>query len=232
LARSVQLVAAPTTKRRTIMTATTQVTPVIIVAAVDDTAVADDVLRTAGRLATALVNAELHVVRVVLPPAAPLDGTLYATAYAPNLQQLVAEAREQLAEVASASTEYFKGPCVTHVLMGAPGREIVELATKLDADVVVVGPHSMTSLSRLLLGSVSEHVVRHATCSVLVARVKEPTAAAAIEPPCPACLAAREKTGDQTAWCEQHSRHHVRANLHYEVPASFGVGSTFLRPPD
>ncbi len=39
-------------------------------------------------------------------------------------------------------------------------------------DLVVVGTHGRTGIKRLLLGSVAEYVVRHAPCSVLVARAK------------------------------------------------------------
>jgi len=47
---------------------------------------------------------------------------------------------------------------------------ICQVAERLDVDVIVVGSHGRTGLSRLFLGSVSEHVVRHAPCPVLVIR--------------------------------------------------------------
>lgn len=53
---------------------------------------------------------------------------------------------------------------------GAPDAEIVRRAEGWDADYVVVGSHGRSGLSRMLLGSVAERVVRHAPCSVLVAR--------------------------------------------------------------
>jgi nucleotide-binding universal stress UspA family protein len=57
---------------------------------------------------------------------------------------------------------------------GDPRKELVELAKKEHADLVVVGSHGRTGLSRLVLGSVASHVVTHAPCSVLV--VKQPAA--------------------------------------------------------
>ncbi len=49
---------------------------------------------------------------------------------------------------------------------------ILEATEKLPADLVVVGTHGRTGLSRLALGSVAEAVVRGAKCSVLVVRLK------------------------------------------------------------
>ncbi|ABS27289.1 universal stress protein [Anaeromyxobacter sp. Fw109-5] len=52
---------------------------------------------------------------------------------------------------------------------GAPGAAIVRMAEAGRFDVVVVGTRRH-GLARALLGSVAEHVVRHAPCPVLVAR--------------------------------------------------------------
>jgi nucleotide-binding universal stress UspA family protein len=54
------------------------------------------------------------------------------------------------------------------VVAGSPGRAICELAQQLDASVVVLGTRGRGGLRRAVLGSVSDHVVRHAPCPVLV----------------------------------------------------------------
>lgn len=59
---------------------------------------------------------------------------------------------------------------------GEPRREILEAAAKWPADVIVVGSHGRTGVHRLLLGSVSEAIVRHAPCSVEVVRTLAHTA--------------------------------------------------------
>jgi len=56
----------------------------------------------------------------------------------------------------------------TMVLVGDPGHEICELATFLPADVVVIGTHGRSGIKRAMMGSTSDHVVRHAACPVLV----------------------------------------------------------------
>jgi nucleotide-binding universal stress UspA family protein len=53
---------------------------------------------------------------------------------------------------------------------GTPYAEIVRRAEAWRADLIVVGSHGRSGIARALLGSVAERVVRHAHCSVLVAR--------------------------------------------------------------
>jgi nucleotide-binding universal stress UspA family protein len=56
------------------------------------------------------------------------------------------------------------------VWVGEPGDRIVEAAQAEAADMIVVGSHGRGSVGRFLIGSVSDHVVRHATCPVMVVR--------------------------------------------------------------
>ncbi|CAN5323021.1 universal stress protein [soil metagenome] len=57
----------------------------------------------------------------------------------------------------------------TEVLRGAPDQKIIEKAKDWNADLIVVGSHGRGFWGRLL-GSVSNGVVHHAPCSVLVVR--------------------------------------------------------------
>ncbi len=57
-----------------------------------------------------------------------------------------------------------------HVTGGYPGRAIVLRAQMLEADLIVVGSRGLTRLPQILLGSVSQHVLRASTCDVLVVR--------------------------------------------------------------
>ena len=54
--------------------------------------------------------------------------------------------------------------------IGSPGPAICKLAKTRDADLIIVGSHGRTGLSEMLLGSVSNYVVHHAPCSVMVVR--------------------------------------------------------------
>jgi nucleotide-binding universal stress UspA family protein len=56
------------------------------------------------------------------------------------------------------------------VVVGSPGEAIVEAARTTGADLVVVGARGLGMFGRLLLGSVSEQVLRHAPCPVLLVK--------------------------------------------------------------
>ena len=57
-----------------------------------------------------------------------------------------------------------------HLLIGRPDAAIVWLAEELSADLVLVGSRGLGAMRRTLIGSVSDSVVRHAHCPVLVVR--------------------------------------------------------------
>ena len=61
-------------------------------------------------------------------------------------------------------------PVTTVLHAGAPGEVICWIAQQRACDLIVLGTHGRTGLVHLLLGSVSEHVMRHAPCPVLTIR--------------------------------------------------------------
>src|SRR5262245_54103883 len=61
----------------------------------------------------------------------------------------------------------------TLVSTGSPAAEIVEAARQICADLIVISTHGRTGLKHVFLGSVTEYVVRHAPCPVLVVRERE-----------------------------------------------------------
>lgn len=68
-------------------------------------------------------------------------------------------------------------PAATHALQfipqGPPGSEIVKAAREWAADLIVIGSHGRHGITRALVGSVAEAVMRDAPCPVLVVRAKE-----------------------------------------------------------
>ncbi|HVJ22069.1 MAG TPA: universal stress protein, partial [Polyangiaceae bacterium] len=106
---------------------------------------------------------------------------------------------------------------VAHVRWKAPGEEIAQLAADVEADLVVVGTHGRRGLSRVMLGSVAEVVVRLAPCPVLVVRPRGVVAVPVIEPPCPECLKTRAATAGADYWCAQHTQRHGRRQGHHSV---------------
>jgi hypothetical protein len=51
--------------------------------------------------------------------------------------------------------------------------EVVDLAEELEVDLIVVGTRGRSAIDRALMGSVSDSIVRHARCPVVVARSQE-----------------------------------------------------------
>ena len=81
-------------------------------------------------------------------------------------QELTSGVERQLDE-AGLSTE-------ARVELGDPRDVIVRVAEELNADLIVVGSHGRSGLSKLLMGSVASHVVTHARCSVCVVKRNGP----------------------------------------------------------
>src|SRR5688572_8423647 len=94
----------------------------------------------------------------------------------PDLSQKVSEDAKDLAEdhiekARNIILDRLPNSAVTaEVAMGSPGQMIVETADDWEPDLIVVGSHGRGFWARSLLGSVSDAVVHHAPCSVLVVR--------------------------------------------------------------
>jgi nucleotide-binding universal stress UspA family protein len=60
----------------------------------------------------------------------------------------------------------------SHLVMGEVAREIVHLAEEIGAGLIVMGSRGRRGIRRALMGSVSDSVVRHAHCPVMVVRTE------------------------------------------------------------
>ena len=80
------------------------------------------------------------------------------------------EAREHLEKIRPTTDVEFEH----EVLFGPPAAGIVDYANDNHIDLIVIGTHGRTGLSRLLMGSIAESVVRNAECPVLA--LKQTTA--------------------------------------------------------
>ena len=82
------------------------------------------------------------------------------------LMEEATKAVEHIADVCSSSGVEVE----TVILEGHPAEEIIEFAEGNDIDLIVMGSLGKTGLTRLLLGSVAEEVLRQSTVDVLVSR--------------------------------------------------------------
>jgi len=112
----------------------------------------------------------LHVVQdlaVFIP-----DMITVAPPIMPTLEQLTAAVQTAFERVLK--DQRLAGLKVqTAVREGAPFYEIVRFARELDVDLIVMGTHGHRGLAHVLLGSVTEKVVRKAPCPVLTVRHPE-----------------------------------------------------------
>jgi nucleotide-binding universal stress UspA family protein len=58
-----------------------------------------------------------------------------------------------------------------HQIAGGPGRKICEFALSEDIDLIVMGHRGISALNEFLLGSISNYVLHHAPCSVLINKI-------------------------------------------------------------
>lgn len=116
---------------------------------VDGSALSESALPHALGLASrAEAQLELIFVR-----ESPLEGVEWPSALEESLQALAARVKARL-----------------HMARGNPAEEILNRAESIQADLVVMGTHGRRGISRWLIGSVADKVMRHAVCPVLLVR--------------------------------------------------------------
>jgi nucleotide-binding universal stress UspA family protein len=144
----------------------------VVLAAVDSSDAANEVVRVGAKFARLAPGGELHLLHVVehLPP--PVSLVPPPVGMGISSAELLAAGRKQLEGLAEQARRLSERPVGEHLRAGKPCQEILRQAAKLRADVVLVGTHSRTGVERMLLGSVAEAVVRTAACPVVVVREK------------------------------------------------------------
>ena len=121
----------------------------------------------AGRTAADLAkshDSQLHVIYV--EPALPMIDQFAAPGperTMPDSQQLLDEQVKHIEEAGGTVTE-------AHLRLGRPDEQIVRVGEEVGAGLIVTGSRGHGGLRRALMGSVSDSVVRHAHCPVLVIR--------------------------------------------------------------
>ena len=98
-------------------------------------------------------------------PVGPLSG--YVTTLAPRSQEDVKKAEALVEQIAKERPSL---PVTTRVELGSPADVMCELARQLNVELLVVGARGHNAAQRFLVGSVSDRVVHHAPCPVLVVR--------------------------------------------------------------
>ena len=116
-------------------------------------------------------GSEMHVVYVLPTPAQLIGHHLYSNEMREvrhrgaerEAETFLKEQAEQIGADGGKVAE-------THLRSGEPDKEILRLAEALDVGLIVIGSRGLGAVSRALMGSVSDSVVRHAHCPVFVVR--------------------------------------------------------------
>ena len=122
-------------------------------------------IQTALELAKSPAN--VHVLHVVVPLTTVTVGEVWV---AEDVESRISAAREYLDKFLN---QHSVAGVTAEIREGDPGLQIAEYAQKLQADLIVIPSHGRHGVQRLLLGSVTERVLRHVECPILVLRRKD-----------------------------------------------------------
>jgi len=115
---------------------------------------------------------------IVLSAAAPMhsayayqDYPEVAPVMTPEMLEQQRKHHEDIAKRYAGQLEGSSHTIRSMAVAADPREAIVDLATREGVDLIVVGSHGRTGLKKLVMGSVSSHVIAHAPCSVLVVKL-------------------------------------------------------------
>jgi nucleotide-binding universal stress UspA family protein len=112
-------------------------------------------------------GSELHVVHVgEIPPTHYPDRHGYRALYEEDEREARQLLEAQIEKMKAAGATVMQA----HLRIGRADEEVVVLAEELGVDLVAMGSRGLGGVRRALMGSVSDSVVRHAHCPVLIAR--------------------------------------------------------------
>jgi nucleotide-binding universal stress UspA family protein len=152
--------------------------PTKILLATDGSREAELAARTAADLGEK-TGSELHLVHVfgivpIGPPVYPEATDLQSVEYEAEAEGLQRTSEQRAREVLEAEVGKVRsaGGMVAqgHLIEGRVAPEIVALAEEIGAGLIVMGSRGRGGIRRALMGSVSDSVMRHAHCPVLVVR--------------------------------------------------------------
>jgi len=116
-------------------------------------------------------GSEVRVLHVIEPLPAVYGGSEWG--YVMDWQAVTREQRKHAEAFMARAEQTLRAAgfqITTAIEEGAPKAVILDTAAKWPADLIMLGSHGRRALDRFLLGSVSEAVARHSTCSVQIVR--------------------------------------------------------------
>ena len=137
-----------------------------ILVATDLSAASEPALRAAGRLRDE-TGAQLYVLHV---DAFEVPAYFGADQAGRLLHELRSARRDAVKQVTGRVRDCLAGPFETIVVEGSPADTILRVADELAADLIVIGTHGRRGLSRLMMGSEAERILRASARPVIAVR--------------------------------------------------------------
>ena len=151
-----------------------------VLIALDYYPTAQKVAETGYRMAKAM-NAEIYLIHVVADPT-----YYYSRQYSPVMgldsfdsaglveSVTIDELRKAAQDFLNKSKQHLGDESIKTVLKeGDAVKSVLEAATELGADIIVMGTHSRRGLDKILMGSVAENVLHRSTIPLLIIPTKE-----------------------------------------------------------
>ena len=111
------------------------------------------------------LSAVIHFLHVVsFPTGDAMMGAPFAADYE---GKMLADAQARMSNLIEDNSEKCKG-CTGEVVVGEPAEKIVEIAKAKGSDLVIMCTHGAKGLEKILLGSVTERVLKRADCPLLI----------------------------------------------------------------
>jgi nucleotide-binding universal stress UspA family protein len=152
-----------------------------ILVAIDESSASDRILAKAIELAEKYGSCLkiFHGTKDIAPVSPTAIAIGHINAYGGVYSREIYEAEDQLRQEAEARLQLWLQDLVKQASdrnvraefeshIGDPGKIICDLALDWQANLIIIGRRGRTGLSEMLLGSVSNYVVHHAPCSVLI----------------------------------------------------------------
>jgi nucleotide-binding universal stress UspA family protein len=142
--------------------------PRIIIVPIDFSASSLEALRIADEMARDIPACQLHLLHVIPEPVCEAWAVQAPPVDATGLCRPWLEHARQRLEALSATLPIDRTRVTCAAIVGSPYAEISRYAAAHHADLIVMGSHGYGPVKRFLLGSVTEQVLHHASCRVLV----------------------------------------------------------------
>lgn len=111
-------------------------------------------------------NASIHFLHVIAPP--PVDSMVGMPTMEDYRGEIKKHTEERMAYLVESLNNENARHCSGEVLYGDPVEVIVDTARSRNIDTIVISTHGAQGLERILLGSVTERVLKRAHCPVFV----------------------------------------------------------------